>query len=271
MAAMRWQSELKRRPGKWIPVFRSNAAKIEDVERHADSRRTRAAPASVARWQASMVLVAGLLAAGILVADRPDVVRSVSAFMRPPSPPRMIVINEPITPVLRDRLLASRQAPFDMVLLDSPGGDVTAAIDLAKVIRARNATTHVGENGRCFSACTVLYQSGVRRTAAPSALFLLHYAVQESDDPNIVVRGGVWGTVALIEALIEFGASQTIYDQIPSLGDWLLSADQAREINMVQAICERPAACGHRSGAGSVSGRNVSSGPAGADRRLETR
>jgi hypothetical protein len=50
------------------------------------------------------------------------------------------------------------------------------------------------------------------------------------------LRSSVWGTVALIETMIDLGADPALYDQIPGMGDWLLTAGQAERIGMVQYV-----------------------------------
>jgi len=155
-------------------------------------------------------------------------------------PPRSteatLVIDEIITPVLAGRILAMSDASLAYVELDSIGGDVQAAILIAERLRQAGSHTHVGDGARCFSACPVIYQGGVVRSAGPEALFLLHYAVQNSDDPGRAHMGSIWGTVALIEAMIELGVDPGIYDQMPGFGDWLLSASQAVELDLVQHV-----------------------------------
>lgn len=141
-----------------------------------------------------------------------------------------------ITPDLNRSVRALDAAAYHTVVLDSIGGDVGSAIDMAKGFRAHGVRTHVSAGGHCYSACTVLYQAGTYRTAHPDADLLYHYARQVSDDENISVRGSVWGTVQVIEALIEFDADPMIYDHMPGIGDWVLSPEQARDLNIVQLV-----------------------------------
>ncbi len=153
-----------------------------------------------------------------------------------------LVIDEMITPVVAGRVLAMSDAELAFVELDSVGGDVQSSIDIAHRLRAAGARTHVASGGKCFSACAVIYQGGVERTAGEEALFLLHYAVQVSDDPNHARVGSVWGTVALIEAMIDLGADVSIYDQMPGFGDWLLTSRQAIDLGLVQRVLPRSVA-----------------------------
>jgi len=147
-----------------------------------------------------------------------------------------LTIDEMITPVVAGRVLAMSDAELAFVELDSVGGDVQSSIDIARRLRAAGSHTHVASGAKCFSACTVIYQGGVERTAGEDALFLLHYAVQVSDDPNHARVGSVWGTVTLIEAMIDLGTDSSIYDQMPGFGDWLLSSRQAVDLGLVQRV-----------------------------------
>ena len=104
------------------------------------------------------------------------------------------------------------------------------------VYHAVGGHTYVGPRGKCFSSCGVVFQGGARRVAAPDALFLLHYAKQKSADPMFALVSSVWGTVALIETMIDLGADPALYDQIPGMGDWLLTAQQAESIGIVQYV-----------------------------------
>ena len=152
------------------------------------------------------------------------------------SPEAMLVIDGIITADLAERVLAMSDTSLAYVELDSVGGDVQAAILIAERLRRAGSHTHVGEGARCFSACPVIYQGGVLRSADPDALFLLHYAVQASDSPGRGHRGSIWGTVLLIEAMIDLGVDPGIYDQMPGFGDWLLTASQAVELGLVQHV-----------------------------------
>jgi ATP-dependent protease ClpP protease subunit len=164
-----------------------------------------------------------------------------SALMEQVAPPRRsaqttFAIDEMITPMLAGRVLALSDAELAHVELNSVGGDVEAAIAIANRLRAARSHTHVASGAKCFSACTVIYQGGVDRSAGEDALFLLHYAVQKSANPERDHMGSIWGTVSLIEAMIDLGADLSIYEQMPGFGDWLLSSRQAIDLGLVQRV-----------------------------------
>lgn len=60
------------------------------------------------------------------------------------------------------------------VVLNSRGGLVMGAVLLAKEIRAQGLTTVIPAGGVCMSACTLLFQAGVKRQAHSSAIFMYH-------------------------------------------------------------------------------------------------
>ena len=179
-------------------------------------------------------------AVGISLSDRGGVGRAVHGNRLSTSyfsaKRTRFVIRGEITPTLAAYVEALPDSRLKLVELDSVGGDVAAAISIARRIRSVGGHTYVGSRGKCFSSCGVIFLGGVRRVAASNALFLLHYAKQESTDPQFALESSIWGTVALIETMIDLGADPALYDQIPGLGDWLLTAHQAESIGIVQYV-----------------------------------
>lgn len=49
------------------------------------------------------------------------------------------------------------------VVLDSPGGDVDAAMQIGRIIRRNDGMTIVSEKSKCFSSCALIYVAGVTR------------------------------------------------------------------------------------------------------------
>lgn len=58
-----------------------------------------------------------------------------------------------------------RSAGLRTVVMTGPGGRVGPAYQIARLIRARGLDTHVER--RCYSACTVMFLGGVRRSIGP--------------------------------------------------------------------------------------------------------
>lgn len=152
------------------------------------------------------------------------------------SPAHVLVIDTPITPELRDAILATDPADIRVVQLDSAGGSVKDAIAIGQWVRTNNIRTHVPEGAECASSCTIIFQAGVVRSAHPTARFLYHYASQKSTDAQERLMGRVLGTVLYVEALISFGAPESLYRMIPGDRDWRLSADKARRYRIVQVV-----------------------------------
>ena len=54
------------------------------------------------------------------------------------------------------------------VYLNSPGGDVSAAIEIGEEVRKQWALTAMDDHGECLGACVLVLAAGVRRTPAPA-------------------------------------------------------------------------------------------------------
>lgn len=67
-----------------------------------------------------------------------------------------------------------RQRNPALVLLDSPGGSVTDALAIGRVLRDIGAETRLGDEAVCFSACPYIFVGGTRRQVAESARFGVH-------------------------------------------------------------------------------------------------
>lgn len=148
----------------------------------------------------------------------------------------ILVIDGRIDRGLRDSILALDPENIRVVVLRSEGGSVRDAIAIGNWIRENEIRTHVPAGSYCYSSCTVLFQSGVVRSAHASAHFAYHYATQESADPRDRTMGRVLGTVMYLEALISFGAPESLYRLVPGRGDWEISADQARRYRIAHAV-----------------------------------
>lgn len=60
------------------------------------------------------------------------------------------------------------------VFLDSPGGDFDETVKIARLLEKSYAATHVVPGARCFSACFILWMSGVSRHVPSSASLGVH-------------------------------------------------------------------------------------------------
>ncbi|MBA3593452.1 MAG: hypothetical protein H0W47_06595 [Polaromonas sp.] len=60
------------------------------------------------------------------------------------------------------------------VFLDSPGGDLVETVRIAHLLEKSYAATHVEPGARCYSACFILWMSGVSRTVSQGATLGVH-------------------------------------------------------------------------------------------------
>lgn len=58
--------------------------------------------------------------------------------------------------------------------LNSVGGEAKYIYEIAEMIRDKGMTTNVREKAVCSSACTLIYQAGINRTAHRTARFMYH-------------------------------------------------------------------------------------------------
>jgi ATP-dependent protease ClpP protease subunit len=66
-----------------------------------------------------------------------------------------------------------------LVVLESPGGDLRAAMKIGELLRTKSAMTWVLPGTRCSSACVFLLAAGVHRVVSPGALIGLHRPIYE--------------------------------------------------------------------------------------------
>jgi hypothetical protein len=60
------------------------------------------------------------------------------------------------------------------VFLDSPGGDLVETVKIAHLLEKSYAATHVEPGARCYSACFILWMSGVSRNVSEGATLGVH-------------------------------------------------------------------------------------------------
>ena len=118
------------------------------------------------------------------------------------------------------------------VYLDSGGGKLYTAIDIAEKIRENNIETYVAENAECASACTVIFQAGSTRTAYIDSAFMYHCAYRKGDQTDID-----WiATNTVFELLLEYGISQKLIDQIKPGKDLEISGLETLNYNIVNNL-----------------------------------
>ena len=78
-------------------------------------------------------------------------------------------------------LKASSPGGTPIVLLDSPGGDVKAALKIGRILRSISAWTIVNDGKSCSSSCVFLFSAGVKRDIFGNGRLGLHSPDEASD------------------------------------------------------------------------------------------
>ena len=132
-----------------------------------------------------------------------------------------------------------RQA--QVLVLDSPGGSVTEAMQIGAYIRSRGLDTMVVENGLCASACPLAFAGGVARIAHGSSWIGVHRAfiLGREGDTQSGLRQGQQLAAACMRHLEQLGvdprawihALATPWDDI-----YLFTAEQLEEFALVTEL-----------------------------------
>ena len=144
---------------------------------------------------------------------------------------RTFYIKERITLDLADRVLRIDPDRYDRIELNSYGGSLRAARRIAWFIRINGLATHISNFGYCASACVLIFQAGERRTAGEKAILMLHSATARNGGKRLK-----YSTRKYINMMIILGASPLLATEFPTIGDWILTSCQARELGIVQRV-----------------------------------
>lgn len=139
--------------------------------------------------------------------------------------------------------------------LNSYGGLVEAAYQIAGLVREKQITTNVRKDAKCASACTLIFQAGVKRTAHPSVRFLYHGArlsnLWVSDWVNDRLAAGreksmiilarqfeeiVDETQKFFSLMVSYGMDARFidhYKNLPEAKDWFADGNFTRTENLV--------------------------------------
>jgi hypothetical protein len=113
--------------------------------------------------------------------------------------------------------LETLPGPVVTVRLDSPGGDVSAALQINEALKRsdRLVVTSVADEARCMSSCTLIFAAGDRRLAGHRSRFRFHA-------PLYVGRLPLPGPVVdLIEAMTRRGIANTYAETSPEFARYL--------------------------------------------------
>ncbi len=130
------------------------------------------------------------------------------------------------------------------VYLDSPGGDLVETVRIAQLLEKSYAATHVDSGARCYSACFILWMSGVSRSVADGATLGVHRINVKVDgevmDPASERFAGIARRVEFYMASL--GTPRTILDKMnatPAATMFVISARWLAEQRLLAAMSYR--------------------------------
>lgn len=168
-------------------------------------------------------------------------------LVQEPSLPPIIAIEGNFEPG-DDRKFVEIALPLDhaFVFLNSPGGNVLAAIEIGRAIRLKQFTTFVAGDLYCTSACALAWLGGTKRVMASTAHVGFH-AVYVDEGGQIRESGS--GNAVVGAYLNQLGLSQNAVAYLtappPSTLQWLSPSD-ARQLGIDVDVFE-PSVAGNNS------------------------
>lgn len=102
----------------------------------------------------------------------------------------------------------------ETVVLNSPGGSVTDALEISKLIREKEWTTKVETGGLCASACPLIFAGGVERIADNAAAIGVHQIYSAREDRRSVdqaVSGTQSSTASIVRHLEKMGVDPKLW------------------------------------------------------------
>jgi hypothetical protein len=132
-----------------------------------------------------------------------------------------------------------------VVLLNSPGGLVSEALDLGRAIRAAGLDTEIGVqketnngSGECYSACTLAFLGGLNRTIPKEAIFGVHRFSSTNADlsSNEALDVGQIEMSQIAEYVAYMGVSPKFVNEMvrsPSGSINMLTQGQLRDLRVI--------------------------------------
>lgn len=141
-----------------------------------------------------------------------------------------------IGPGVADYITSMDPKKIKRIHLFSKGGKLKQALAIAEFIKKNNIETYVGIQGKCYSACTIVFQAGSKRTAHKSAKFMYHYVyTREGSNKEIMIDSEYW-TEIMRNMLVQYGALKELGDLIRSNKDLYLTAEEAMIYGIVTTV-----------------------------------
>jgi peptidoglycan hydrolase-like protein with peptidoglycan-binding domain len=152
-------------------------------------------------------------------------------FVLPPDHPEIIALNAEITGETPAAMMAalSERPDARIVVLNSPGGGVDSALEMAREIRKRGLATVVPAEMGCYSACAYMFFAGEVREAVGE--LGVHQIYAEVAD--LVLAQTTLGDV--LDALEEYGVEQAVISRMlrtPPEDMYVFTADEIAEFSI---------------------------------------
>ena len=130
------------------------------------------------------------------------------------------------------------------VFLDSPGGDLAEAFKIAYLLEKSHAATHVVREARCYSACFILWMSGVSRNVSAGATLGVHRIHVKVGGETIDPSSERFTSIArrVENYLAALGTPRTILDKMnatPSADMFVMSQRWLAEQQLLTAVSYR--------------------------------
>jgi hypothetical protein len=96
----------------------------------------------------------------------------------------VLSIQGPIEEGDYERVVKYDLSRFTVVQLNSPGGLVAPALDIAAAVQKAGVSTVVGNGDICASACFIIFACGTYKTAHPNARISIHASRPQDGEEN---------------------------------------------------------------------------------------
>jgi hypothetical protein len=141
------------------------------------------------------------------------------------------------------RFLDGEGKGANRLVLQSPGGSVTDAIEMARLLRERSFSTSVPADGYCASACPLVLAGGTGREAGEGAWIGVHQVYAAGETPSGAIRD-LDRSIAEIQAtsaacqqlLLDMGVDPQLWIkamQTPAAELYVLTKDELASFRMV--------------------------------------
>ena len=123
-------------------------------------------------------------------------------------------------------LLLARYPQTELIALDSPGGLVIPALEIAEKIDQRAIDTVILDDSKCYSACSLMFMAGAARNAEGK---LGVHQISGTDDVSVTQ----FAVAKIYDKLLSFGAERDFFNRMfETTSDqmYVFSADEVEQL-----------------------------------------